>query len=178
MFFFHFLLYGRVALRVSFWFYSILFYSILYFSSCFTLSLFSLYSLLLFWWLPVKQSESTLIPLPALSYTDSSGRVWLGLPVCSPGHCHLLIAFSWREVGWRERAQDRKGEGERRGGGGWKESCDPDSESHEQRSVYKLSRREVIGTITWRQGCWKRRQETHRNLITLSGKCILSFVSL
>lgn len=92
----------------------ILFYFIIFYSPfCVTLSLFLLCCLLLFLCLPVKQSESTFIPLPALSYTDPSERIWLGLPVCSPGHCHLLIAFSWREVGGREREREHRIEKER-----------------------------------------------------------------
>lgn len=97
---FFFLLYGRVSPNIP-RFYSILFYS----PFCVTLSLFLLCCLFLFLCLPIKQSELTLILLPALSYTDSSEKIWLGLPACSPGHCHLLIAFSWREVGGREREQ-------------------------------------------------------------------------
>lgn len=53
---------------------------------------------------------------------------------------------------WKRKERERGG-GER-GGGGWKQSCDPDAESHEPRSVYKLSRREVIGTVTLRQTWW------------------------
>lgn len=97
----------------------ILFYFILFYSPFYvTLSLFLLCCLLLFLCLPVKQSESTLIPLPALSYTDPSEILTrpaclLAWPLSPPNS--LQLERSRRK---RERAQDRKREGECEEGAG------------------------------------------------------------
>lgn len=107
--FFLFLLY-RVALNIP------RFYSILFTFLPHSLTVFTGLSLAVF--VPASQAKWINPHSPPSPVLDSSEKIWLGLPVCLPGHCHLLIAFSWREVGGRERAKDRKGEGESEEGAG------------------------------------------------------------